>query len=310
MNYIVTGGAGFIGSKIADALAEKGHEVTVVDDLSTGKEANVPQKAVFIRGDLSSPETYKLMPKATDGILHLAGQSSGEISFENPVRDLERNTVSTLRLLKYAKEAKCKRFIYASSMSVYGDTMGKPGCEDLTCNPKSCYGVGKLASEQYIRILSGNMNYTIWRMFNVYGPGQDLSNLKQGMVSIYLAQALRSPDIIVKGSTQRYRDFIYIDDVVNAWIQSLDSTSCENMTLNLGTGTRTTVEDLLGLIVSISGERNIRIEGATKGDQNGIVASPERLCNCIPGMKFTPLHDGLKQFWEAASILQREINCS
>lgn len=299
MNYIVTGGAGFIGSRLAGALIERGHEVTVVDDLSTGKESNVPEGARFEEGDLSSPEIYKSLPKATDGILHLAGQSSGEISFEDPVRDLERNTVSTLRLLKYAREAKCQRFIYASSMSVYGDTKGQPGREDSPCNPQSCYGIGKLASEHYVKMLSGSMKYTIWRMFNVYGPGQDLSNLKQGMVSIYLAQALRSQEIIVKGSKKRYRDFIYIDDVITAWTSSLDSSLFENKILNLGTGTKTTVEDLLRLIISITGERAIRVEGGTEGDQHGIVACPERLCASIQDTEFTSLSHGLRLFWEA-----------
>lgn len=300
MNYIVTGGAGFIGSRIAAALIKEGHEVTVADDLSTGKESNIPEGAIFVKGDLSSAEIYNSLPKVTDAILHLAGQSSGEISFENPVRDLERNTVSTLRLLKYAKEAECKRFVYASSMSVYGDTKGHPGCEDSPCDPQSCYGIGKLASEQYIKMLTGSMSYTIWRMFNVYGPGQDLSNLKQGMVSIYLAQALNSQVILVKGSKKRYRDFIYIDDVVTAWIQSLDSGLCDNKVLNLGTGIKTTVDDLLQLIISITGERTIRIEGGTEGDQHGIVANPERLCVSIPDIQFTSLPNGLRLFWEAA----------
>lgn len=307
MNFIVTGGAGFIGSRIASALIAKGHEVTIVDDLSTGRTSNIPDDALFIKGDLSERKTYKELPRQVDGILHLAGQSSGEISFEDPVRDLERNTVSTLRLLKYAQEVECKKFVHASSMSVYGDTQGQPGRETSDCTPQSCYGIGKLASEQYIRTLSGKMSYTIFRMFNVYGPGQDLSNLKQGMVSIYLAQALKSQEILVKGSEDRYRDFIYIDDVVKAWVQSLETDLCNNRVLNLGTGTRTTVKELLQLICQISGERIIRIEGGTKGDQHGIVADPHRLLTSIPNTIFTPLPKGLRLFWEAVSDLQ-EVN--
>ena len=304
MNYIVTGGAGFIGSRIASALLEEGHDVTVVDDLSTGKRSNVPDRALFIKGDLSAAQTYKELPHAIDGILHLAGQSSGEISFEDPVRDLERNTVSTLRLLQYAREVDCKRFVYASSMSVYGDTRGQPGSENSPCVPQSCYGIGKLASEQYIKALSGSMSFTIWRMFNVYGPGQDLSNLKQGMVSIYLAQALKSNEILVKGSEERYRDFIYIDDVVRAWVRSLGCSSCDNKVLNLGTGVKTTVKELLDLIIAVSGEKTLRIEKGTQGDQYGIVASPEGLCSSIPDTVFTSLPQGLKLFWETVRGLE------
>jgi len=196
---LVTGVAGFIGSHVARRLVADGAKVVGVDDLSMGHRTNIPSEIDFVEGDLSEASTYDKLPSQIDHILHLAGQSSGEISFDDPVADLEKNTVSTLRMVDYATRASASKLVYASSMSVYGDVPDSAIVEDQVPRPLSCYGVGKLAAEQYLKIFAKKMPSLSFRMFNVYGPGQDMTNLRQGMISIYVAQALRCVAACVTG---------------------------------------------------------------------------------------------------------------
>ena len=217
---VVTGVAGFIGSQVAARMAHEGFSVVGVDDLSSGKVANIPSSIDFVEGDLAVQGTIAKLPKPCAAVLHLAGQSSGEMSFDDPVADLHKNTVSTLNLIQYAISVGAQRFVYASSMSVYGNVPDAPIAEDEHVAPLSCYGVGKLAAENYLAVFKRQLSSVNMRMLNVYGPGQDMGNLRQGMVSIYLAQALANKHIVVKGSLERFRDFVFIDDVVEAWFRA------------------------------------------------------------------------------------------
>ena len=294
-NYkiLVTGVAGFIGSKVCEELQRKKYSIIGVDNLSSGKKKNIPKNIIFFKFDLSNYQNYKKLPKCKY-ILHLAGQSSGDISFDNPVADLKKNTQSTLNLIKFGIKSKTKKIIYASSMSVYGDLKKKRYDENLEPKPKSCYGISKLASENYLKVFSKKLNYINFRMFNVYGPGQDLSNIRQGMVSIYLAQALKNKKIIVKGSLNRIRDFIYIDDVVKIWVKSLNN-NISNQTINLSSGKPTSVKKLLSEIrLLIPGTKIIKAS-ATRGDQFRAVGNSRKL-NKIFKYKFTPLRIGLRKF--------------
>ena len=205
--FLVTGGAGFIGSAIAKRLCGNGHDVVIIDDLSTGYEDNVPGRCRFVRADVADPNTYdEIANDSFDAILHLAGQSSGEISFEDPVRDICSNTISTVLLLRYALKTKCSRFLFASTMSVYGEGSDNAVSEQSICSPRSFYGVSKLASERYLNLYEmQGIQSTAFRLFNVYGPGQNLSNLKQGMVSIYLAQVLKNGHVHVKGAQKKMK---------------------------------------------------------------------------------------------------------
>jgi UDP-glucose 4-epimerase len=209
---------------------------------------------------------------------------------------LQKNTITTINLIKYAVENKIERFVYASSMSVYGAVPDAPISEDHECRPLSCYGVGKRASEDYLRIYQDKIPSVSMRMFNVYGPGQNLSNLRQGMVSIYLAQALTSGLIEVKGGGDRFRDFIFIDDVVEAWFRASTFSSAIGKTLNIGTGIKTTVSSLLNDVCEIVPNSDYFIAGKTQGDQAGIYANTTSLLEAIQMEKFTPLKVGLKIF--------------
>lgn len=296
MKLLITGIAGFIGSSIARTALQRGYTVYGIDDLSQGYLSNVPKGATFLQLDIRNYENLHRLPRDIDYILHLAGQSSGEISFDNPVLDLEKNVVSTLNLIKFGIEKKIKKIFYASSMSVYGATEDRPISETEWCSPLSCYGVGKLTAEQYLKVYQCQLPYISFRMFNVYGPGQDLSNLRQGMVSIYLAQALTNNHILVKGSLSRFRDFIYIDDIVNVWLESLERQDLLNECLNLGTGIKTTVFELLSELKDSFPRCSWQEKPQTAGDQFGIYADMDKFKSFFPHIKFLPLKDGLKEF--------------
>lgn len=289
--YLVTGAAGFIGSAIAKKLVTAGHEVYTIDNLRTGHEFNIPKGVHFIKGNVQDQESIaQLSEIKMDAIFHIAGQSSGEISFEDPVYDLQTNTQSTLLLLDYARKTGCTQFIYASTMSVYGDQDILPVKEAYHPNPKSFYAVGKLASENYLKIFSEyGINCTAIRLFNVYGPGQNMDNLKQGMISIFLAQALNESKILVKGSVDRFRDFVYIDDVVDAFIKALDCKIGYEV-VNVASGVKTTVAQVLNSIEhQFDNTLEIEIKGGTKGDQFGIYADntkAKEVLHCEPQVDF------------------------
>ena len=164
---VVTGVAGFIGSRVAARMAAEGFTVIGVDDLSSGKQSNVPSSIDFIQGNLADTQTISKLPKAAELVLHLAGQSSGEMSFDDPVADLEKNTISTLNLIKYGIGANISKLVYASSMSVYGNVPDAPIGEDEHVAPLSCYGVGKLAAENYLNVFHKQLSSVSLRMFNV-----------------------------------------------------------------------------------------------------------------------------------------------
>ena len=304
MNYLVTGGAGFIGSVIAKKLLQEGADVTIIDNLSTGYMDNVPKNALFIKGDVSDANVIEqLNKKYFDAILHIAGQSSGEISFEDPVYDLNCNTTSTLRLLDYAKETGCKRFIYASTMSVYGQQGSKERYSEADATePKSFYAVGKLASEAYMKIYKQqyDIDFTALRYFNVYGAGQNLQNLKQGMVSIYLKQFIDDAfDVVeVKGSLERFRDLSYVDDIADVTIESINNEDFFNEIINVGSGIKTEIKTMLELMKKyLHSKKEVVVTQGTPGDQFGIYADNTKLKKIYP-KEFIKFEDGLKTMIE------------
>lgn len=296
--YLVTGAAGFIGAALASRLISEGHAVVTIDNLSTGFESNIPDGVEFILGDCGEPSVYEQLPNIQfDAIFHIAGQSSGEISFDDPVYDIRTNAESTLLLLQLALKNKCSRFIYASTMSVYGAKPEQPISEDVLCVPESFYGVAKLASEQYLRIYEQyGIRSTSLRLFNVYGPGQNLENLRQGMVSIFLAQMVNKGHIHVKGSPNRFRDFVYIDDVVDSFVTSTDREESFGQIINIGTGLKTTVGELVEKLVDSQGQDvTVEYEGFTQGDIHGIFADNSKMKSALGMNSLVSLDDGLEK---------------
>jgi UDP-glucose 4-epimerase len=296
---LVTGAAGFIGSAIAKKFIELGNEVVTIDNLSTGFVEAIPQGVVFYKGDCQDLNLIKKIENYRfDAIFHIAGQSSGEVSFDDPVYDLQTNTQSTLLLLKLALKTNCKKFIYASTMSVYGD---KPDNEERPVNEndvlktKSFYGVGKIASEHYLRIYCNyGISCTSLRLFNVYGPGQNMKNMRQGMVSIFLEMALRNKSILVKGDRNRFRDFVYIDDVVDAFIKAYLQDNKDYKRYNVCTGVKTTIKQLIDeMLVNVSTDVKVKYQGSTPGDQFGIFGDSSLINKDIDWRPKTSLKEGL-----------------
>ena len=297
--YLVTGAAGFIGSFVARALLEKGNRVVTIDNLSTGKREVVPEGCFFIEGnDFDEAIIKQLDAYKFDSIIHIAGQSSGEISFEKPVYDLQTNAQSTLMLLNYAKNTDCKEFIFASSMSVYGDKENPLVSEQTFPTPKSFYAVGKLASENYMRIYSQmyGIKCTALRFFNVFGAGQNMDNLKQGMASIYLALAIRDHHITVKGNGDRFRDFVYIDDVVDAVLKSMNREKGGMFEVyNVSNCRKIHVKDIVSYIEThlpyiVTHEY---VEG-TPGDQQGVYGVNEKIQNELGWLPKVSFEEGMQ----------------
>lgn len=307
---LVTGGAGFIGSHLARRLLSEGWKVHIIDNLSTGFKDNVPPKAGFTLLDLSKDDFVKDLPKDNfDAVFHLAGQSSGEISFDDPVYDLKTNCLSTLLLLDWCYKNKINRFIYTSSMSIYGEQEIQPVKEGALPEPKSFYAVGKLASEKYVNIYAAKgLNTTSLRLFNVYGPGQNMGNLRQGMVSIYMGYIAKGEEILVKGDAQRYRDFIYIDDVIDAYMSCLDNDRTFGKTYNIATGIKTHVSDLISAELKAFGydplKYPVRFSGSTPGDTFGIFADITAIKEDTNWSPKVSLPTGLKKMKEWLNSLR------
>jgi len=314
---LVTGGAGFIGSHLSRRLIGLGHEVWVVDDFSTGRRDNLPPAPRLLEGDVADPGLLSRLPAVRfDAVLHLAAQSSGEASHDAPVRDIDSNIKGTLALLEWCQRRGIPRFLYASSMAVYGNPRVLPVREDGLCVPASYYGVTKLAAEHYVRLFSAaGIRTTVFRMFSVYGPGQNLDNLKQGMVSIYLAYVAGGLPILVRGSRERFRDFVFIEDMVDAWIAALDAPVAFGKIYNLGTGRRTTVAELLETLLRAWGldpsDYPIEVGPPTPGDQWGMTADIGAIVADLGWRPRVDLGEGIERMvsWVRSRHASQEAEC-
>jgi len=278
-NILITGGAGFIGTALARKLDSLGYSVTIIDLENKFKDIHKNFKHYVL--DIREFKSFDLLKdKKFDYIFHLAAQTSSAISQENPELDVDTNVKGTLNVCNYARVCGAKKIIFSSSMATYGDIEGKIKEIDIQ-KPVSNYGVSKVAGEFYINMFKQfGIENTIFRLFNVYGPGQDMLNLKQGMASIYMSQSIMTNEIKVTGSFDRYRDFIYIDDVVNALILALDEKTNSEV-YNVGSGVKTTVKELINLIIDINDKSNESFKvvniGKHEGDQFGSVSDNSKL---------------------------------
>ena len=287
-NILITGGAGFIGSNLAKLLLTKDHRVFIIDDLSTGSINNILEGATFYEGKTEDQAILnKLKDKDIETIFHFSGQSSGEISFDDPLKDLSDNTASTLALCDFMVENDIKKIIYASSVCVYGDPKVFPSKEkDMRAeNIKGFYGIGKLASENYLRLYYHNygIDATCLRLFTIYGPGQNMSNLRQGMVSIFLELIMSGQDpVVVHGSLDRFRDLLHIDDLLEILSRLLDLDLDGYHTFNVGTGQKTTVREIIQIICkTLNMQPTISSKGNTLGDFFGAQADMNKLTDVI-----------------------------
>jgi UDP-glucose 4-epimerase len=264
MKVLITGGAGFIGSHLAQRLVDDGHRVLVIDNESTGRPEHVPAAARYLKGDLTRPADLEpAFATGLDAVCHIAGQVSLIRSFSDPVADLRSNVEGTLNVLQLCVENRVPRLLYASSMTIYGVADALPTPEDALCRPISYYGITKYAGERYVlttaeRVdLDFEFRVTCFRMFNVYGPRQALDNPYQGVLGIFLGNVLRDEPITIFGDGEQSRDFLYIDDVIDAWAGALANPASYGGVFNLGSGHRLTINRLADYVLAAFGRTRI-----------------------------------------------------
>jgi len=254
---LVTGGAGFIGSHIVDRLLKEGFEVIVIDDLSTGLSENIAHHQNrkdfhFIKGDIRNAALVKKVVEDVDAVFHEAALVSVPRSIENPLLTNEINVTGTLNLLEACTHADVKRFIYASSTAIYGETETLPQHEMLMPQPISPYAVSKLAAENYVKIYHKvyGLNTVCLRYFNVYGPRQTYGPYS-GVITIFINRLLKNEPPIIYGDGEQTRDFINVQDVVAANMLALTKKTAIGEVLNVATGTPTTIKQLLETLQQI-----------------------------------------------------------
>ncbi|PIP35063.1 MAG: hypothetical protein COS92_05355 [Desulfobacterales bacterium CG07_land_8_20_14_0_80_52_14] len=246
---LVTGGAGFIGSHLVEALLEKGCAVSILDNLSTGRLENlahVRECVNFFQGDIRDTCLLAEAVRGCDVVFHQAAMVSVPKSVENPVESLEINDLGTLRVLEAARKSGARKVVLASSCAVYGDDPQLPKHEALPPKPMSPYAVHKLIGEIYARVYTElyGLEAACLRYFNVYGPRQDPSSPYSGVISIFLSRAIKRQRPIIFGDGAQYRDFIYVKDVVRANMLAAESSAASGNVYNIGTGSFLRILDL------------------------------------------------------------------
>ena len=308
---LVTGGAGFIGSHTVDRLVADGHRVVVVDDLRTGKRANLAQHGALsfaagspvelVVADVSHGLFAPLAAvTAAHGpiarAIHLAAQVSVVHSLANPLVDVAVNYVGTVQVLEYARAAGVKKVAFASSAAVYGDTPVVPVVEDAPCRPLSPYGVDKLASELMLGAYAATHGVaaTPLRFFNVYGPRQDPSSPYSGVISIFADRARAGKPLTIFGDGQQTRDFVYVGDVARAVVTAALADGGDGTPMNVGTGGETSVRALAETLVALAGaDVAIQHAPARAGEIVRSVAAVDRLATQLDVRAEVGLRDGL-----------------
>ena len=295
MRILVTGGAGFIGSHVAAAYVESGHEVLVLDNLSSGKEGNVPAGARFVFCDVGSdtaPEAVRTF--RPEVINHHAAQINVRRSVADPVFDARENILGSLALLEAARTAGVRKVIFASSGGAgYGEQEEFPADERHPLRPVSPYGVAKVSVEMYLHFyrVQYGLAYTALRYSNVYGPRQDPHG-EAGVVAIFSERLLRGQTAVVNGDGEQTRDYVYVGDVVRANLAAL--TRGDGLAINIGTGIETDVNALFRKLRDLSGSRQEEIHGpGMPGEQRRSVIENALAYNELGWYPETSLDDGL-----------------
>ncbi len=304
MLIIITGGLGFLGSQLAKRLSSEGYEIIIIDKKRVKKEElfnKLENIKIYGGVDLTSSKLVnRIKINKPNIILHCAGQPSAARSFEVPSQDLNINISGTLNIINWAKKNYTQKIIYASTFNVYQENVDYPHLkESFLCEPKSLYAVSKLSAENYIKVYCNflNIKWNIVRMFNIYGPGQDPNNKYLGMISIFLNMAKKNGKIFIKGSLDRFRDFVFIDDVLYAWGLIIKDKKYFNNVYNIGSGKKTVIKDLIKVISSVLDKRIIvKVEKGTPGDFLGCYANIEKIKNHLGYSPKYNLVQGLKIF--------------
>ncbi|MAG20054.1 UDP-glucose 4-epimerase [archaeon] len=289
MKILVTGGCGFIGSHIVDLLIENGHEVVVLDNLSTGNKENLNEKAKFYEKDIRMNLSKIFEEEKFDVVIHEAAQINVRSSMENPINDAEINILGSLNLIELSKKFNVKKFIYASSGgAMYGDPEKIPCDEEHKINPLSPYGFSKGAVEWYI--VNSGLKFCVLRYSNVYGPRQDPKG-EAGVISIFIDNMLEGKKCFINGNGEQTRDFVYVEDVAKANLIALEKEGY----FNIGTGEEISVNNLFEGIKKVVGKGEKENRDEIKGEVSRIsldVSKAERELGWKAEVK---IEDGLRR---------------
>jgi len=272
MRYLVTGGAGFIGSNTVDELVRRGHGVVVLDDLSSGKEDNLAEvrsKITFMKGSITDIEVVQKAMVQADYVIHLAARTSVPRSVKDPVDTNRINVDGTLNVLVAARDNKVKRVVFAASSSAYGDTPTLPKTEDMQPVPISPYGVSKYVGELYAQTFGRcyGLENVCLRYFNIFGPRQDPDSPYSGVLSRFSTAFLDSAPPVVFGDGEQTRDFTYVDNAVQANVLACEAPSASGRTFNVGTGRAVSLNQVLQMLQKTSGKTlETKYEPSREGD--------------------------------------------
>lgn len=300
MRILVTGGAGFIGSHLVDRLLTAGHSVRVLDNLSSGKRENLPKAGDIdiVVGDVRAVADVSRAIDGIDAVFHLAAVASVQASVEDPAGTHGSNFLGTLNLLEAARRQSVRRFVYASSAAVYGNTEELPVSERTPVCPLSPYAADKLAGEHYLWFYARKYRLaaTAFRFFNVYGPRQDPSSPYSGVISIFAESVRTGRAATIFGDGTQTRDFVYVADLAEILYRSLGNRKIDGQVLNVGRGMECSLLEILAELERLSG-RSIerRYESPRIGDIRRSCADISRLVELLGYRPETPIDVGLSR---------------
>ena len=292
---MVTGAAGFIGSNIVEELVQRGEQVIAVDNLSTGRMSNIRpflDKITFVQADINDDERVALALQGVDYVLHQGAIPSVPRSVRDPLTSHEANATGTLRLLMAARDGGVKRFVFASSSSVYGNSPTLPKHEEMAPNPLSPYAVNKMTGEAYCRVFTSlyGLPTVSLRYFNVFGPRQDPKSQYAAVIPAFIAAALAGRQPTIYGDGLQTRDFTFVDNVINANLAACATDRGDGQAINIACGQRISLLDLMAQINAILGTNIEPLfaperPGDVKHSMAGIEKA-ERLLDFRPGVDF------------------------
>jgi len=297
MKVLVTGGAGFIGSHLVDRLVQEGHDVVVVDNLSTGNRRSLNRTARFCKLDIQSWRLERVFRNERPNIImHLAAQMDVRKSVEDPVFDAQVNVLGMLNVLQQAVRHGVRKVVFSSSGgAIYGEQEVYPATESHITQPLSPYGISKLCGEQYLSYYQrvSGLQMVNLRYANVYGPRQDPDG-ETGVIAIFIQKLLNNEQAIIHGNGRQTRDFVYVEDVVEANLAVMGPET--QGTYNVGTGKETSINDLLRILITHTNSTCKEVHGpAKKGEQARSVIDSSKIRQELSWEARTELSDGLKR---------------
>lgn len=308
MRILITGGAGFLGSALANRLVAEGHTVLVLDDLTAGDPRRLSPEVLLTRGDVQDVPTLWTLLQGVDCVYHLAARVRVPESVYYPSDYNSVNVGGTVALMEAMRVTGVRRVVFASSAALYGEQANQPVHEQQTPNPNSPYGVSKLAAEYYVSTLGTlyDIETVSLRIFNAYGPGQDLPPSYPPVIPQLLRQALTGGSLVILGDGTQSRDFVFVDDVLDALVPAATASDANRAVVNIGSGHEASINELATLVGRVTRKRvNVLYNHTQSGGVSRLVADVSRACQLLGWIPHIGLEEGLHLTVERDARFQR-----